>query len=145
MIPKFSHKTKLNNSREYLFDELRKKWVIITPEEIVRQNCWKYLHYEKKYPKSLMVVEKKVLINGLNKRFDILIYNNLGNPEIIVECKAPNVKINDSVLSQILNYQKKIRAKYLLITNGLESYFLKVNSEKRKCEYLEKVPICNFF
>ena len=145
MIPNFTTQTKVINFKKYLYDELRKKWVIKTPEEIVRQNCWKYLHYEKKYPKSLMVAEKKVLINGLNKRFDILIYNHIGNPEIIVECKAPNVKINDTVLSQILNYQKKIKAKYLLITNGLDSYFLKVNTEKRKCEYLEKIPICNFF
>ena len=127
MIPDYTLETKVVNSKEYLFDELRKKWVIKTPEEIVRQNCWKYLHYEKKYPKSLMSVERQISINGLKKRFDLLIYNNKGNPEIIIECKSPSVKINEKVLNQILTYQYKLNAPLLLISNGLESYCLKVN------------------
>ena len=145
MIPNFTLKTKVINSKEYLFDELRKKWVIKTPEEIVRQNCWKFLHYEKRYPKSLMVIEKKIIVNGLDKRFDLLIYNNEGTPEIIVECKAPNVKINDNVLGQILNYQNHLNASFLFISNGIESFFIKINLELRKAEYLKEIPNCDFF
>tara|TARA_B100001057_G_scaffold278238_1_gene278508 strand:- start:172 stop:612 length:441 start_codon:yes stop_codon:yes gene_type:complete len=145
MIPNFTLHTKVINSKEYLFDELRKKWVKKTPEEIVRQNCWKFLHYEKKYPKSLMVIEKKIIVNGLNKRFDLLIYNEMGNPEIIVECKAPNIKINDKVLSQILNYQHHLNASFLLISNGIESYFIKINLELKKAKYLKEIPDCDFF
>jgi hypothetical protein len=145
MIPNFTLKTKVINSKEYLFDELRKKWVIKTPEEIVRQNCWKFLHYEKRYPKSLMVIEKKIIVNGLDKRFDLLIYNSVGTPEIIIECKAPNVKINDNVLGQVLNYQNHLNASFLFITNGIESYFIKINLELRKAEYLKEIPNCDFF
>lgn len=145
MIPDYTLETKVVNSKEYLFDELRKKWVIKTPEEIVRQNCWKYLHYEKKYPKSLMSVERQISINGLKKRFDLLIYNNKGNPEIIIECKSPSVKINEKVLNQILTYQYKLNAPLLLISNGLESYCLKVNNAERNIEYLKNIPSCQFF
>ena len=145
MIPDYTFETKVINSKEYLFDELRKKWLRLTPEEIIRQNCWKYLHFEKKYPKSLMIVEKQITINKLKKRFDLLIYNNHGQPEMIIECKAPSVKINEKVLNQILNYQYKMKAKYLLVSNGLESYCLKINLDQKKVEYLEEIPSCDFF
>mgnify|MGYP005630223007 CR=1 FL=1 len=71
----FSIKTKLVKSKEYLFDELRKKWIMSTPEELVRQKFWKYLNIEKKYPMSLIAIEKQIKINGLNKRFDILMFS----------------------------------------------------------------------
>ncbi len=145
MIPNFTTQTKVINFKKYLYDELRKKWVIKTPEEIVRQNCWKFLHYEKRYPKSLMVIEKKITVNGTNKRFDILIYNNKGKPEIIVECKAPNVKINDNVLAQTLSYQQRLNASYLMISNGTETYFIKVDKEQKKAKYLKEIPNCDFF
>ena len=145
MIPDYTFESKVINSKEYLFDELRKKWIKSTPEEIIRQNCWKYLHFEKKYPKSLMIVEKQITINKIKKRFDLLIYNNIGQPEMIIECKAPSVKINEKVLNQILNYQYQIKAKYLLLSNGLESYCLKINLDQKKVEYLDEIPSCDFF
>ena len=86
MSTNFYIKTKLVNSKEYLFDELRKKWILSTPEELVRQQFWKYLNLEKKYPKSLMAIEKKIVINGLNKRFDLLVFDEFGKPHIIIEC-----------------------------------------------------------
>ena len=92
-----------------------------------------------------MIVEKQITINELKKRFDLLIYNNHGQPEMIIECKAPSIKINEKVLNQILNYQYKIKAKYLLVSNGLESYCLKINLDQKKVEYLEEIPSCNFF
>ena len=140
MSHSFSIKTKLVNSKEYLFDDIRKKWILSTPEEEVRQQFWKYLHFEKKYPVSLMAIEKTIVINGLNKRFDLLIYDRNGNPNIIVECKSRNVKINESALDQILSYQYKIGAKYLILTNGKETYCLEINLTEKKVIYLENIP-----
>ena len=140
MSHSFSIKTKLVNSKEYLFDELRKKWILSTPEEEVRQQFWKYLHFEKKYPVSLMAIEKTIVINGLNKRFDLLIYDRNGNPNIIVECKSRNVKINESTLDQILSYQYKIGAKYLVLTNGNETYCIGIDLSSKKVTYLEDIP-----
>ena len=140
MSHSFSIKTKLVNSKEYLFDELRKKWILSTPEEEVRQQFWKYLHFEKKYPVSLMAIEKTIVINGLNKRFDLLIYDRNGNPNIIVECKSRNVIINESTLDQILSYQYNIGAKYLILTNGIETYCLKIDLTEKKVIYLENIP-----
>tara|TARA_B100001559_G_scaffold317402_1_gene322560 strand:- start:204 stop:641 length:438 start_codon:yes stop_codon:yes gene_type:complete len=140
MSHSFSIKTKLVNSKEYLFDELRKKWILSTPEEEVRQQFWKYLHFEKKYPVSLMAIEKTIVINGLNKRFDLLIYDRNGNPNIIVECKSRNVKINESALDQILSYQYKIGAKYLVLTNGNETYCIGIDLSSKKVTYLEDIP-----
>ena len=140
MSHSFSIKTKLVNSKEYLFDEIRKKWILSTPEEEVRQQFWKYLHFEKKYPVSLMAIEKTIVINGLNKRFDLLIYDRNGNPNIIVECKSRNVIINESTLDQILSYQYNIGAKYLILTNGIETYCLKIDLTEKKVIYLENIP-----
>ena len=140
MTHSFSIKTKLVNSKEYLFDELRKKWILLTPEEEIRQQFWKYLHFEKKYPVSLMAIEKTIVINGLNKRFDLLIYDRNGNPNIIVECKSRNVKINESALDQILSYQYKIGAKYLVLTNGNETYCIGIDLSSKKVTYLEDIP-----
>ena len=140
MSHSFSIKTKVINSKEYLFDELRKKWILSTPEEEVRQQFWKYLHFEKKYPVSLMAIEKTIVINGLNKRFDLLIYDRNGNPNIIVECKSRNVKINESALDQILSYQYKIGAKYLVLTNGNETYCIGIDLSSKKVTYLEDIP-----
>ena len=140
MSHSFSIKTKLVNSKEYLFDEIRKKWILSTPEEEVRQQFWKYLHFEKKYPVSLMAIEKTIVINGLNKRFDLLIYDRNGNPNIIVECKSRNVKINESTLDQILSYQYKIGAKYLVLTNGNETYCIGIDLSSKKVTYLEDIP-----
>ena len=140
MTHSFSIKTKLVNSKEYLFDELRKKWILSTPEEEIRQQFWKYLHFEKKYPISLMVIEKTMKFNGLIKRFDLLIYDRYGNPNIIVECKSRNVKINESALDQILSYQYKIGAKYLVLTNGNETYCIGIDLSSKKVKYLEDIP-----
>ena len=140
MSHSFSIKTKLVNSKEYLFDEIRKKWILSTPEEEVRQQFWKYLHFEKKYPVSLMAIEKTIVINGLNKRFDLLIYDRNGNPNIIVECKSRNVIINESTLDQILSYQYKIGAKYLILTNGNETYCIEIELSSKKVTYLEDIP-----
>jgi hypothetical protein len=136
----FSLKTKVVNSKEYLFDELRKKWILSTPEELVRQQFWKYLHFEKQYPVSLMAIEKTIVLNGLKKRFDLLIYDRNGNPHIIVECKSRKIKIDESTVDQILSYQYKIGAKYLILTNGINTYCLEIDLASKKVNYLKDIP-----
>ena len=140
MIPNYNHKTKIINSKDYLFDEIRKKWIVTTPEEIVRQNCWKFLHFEKKYPLGLIAIEREVKINQTKKRFDIVIYDHTGLPNMLVECKSPEVEINNETLQQILTYQRKINAKFLILTNGTDTYCIEIDLTRSKAFYLKEIP-----
>ncbi len=140
MIPDYIHKTKIINSKEYIFDEIRKKWIVTTPEEIVRQNCWKFLHFEKNYPRGLITIEKELKINQIKKRFDIVIYDNTGAPNILIECKSPAVKINDETLQQILIYQREINAKLLILTNGTDTYCIEIDRKRGIASYLKEIP-----
>ncbi len=103
---------------EFIFDEFRKRWVRLTPEEWVRQNFLNYLVQVKKYPASLIAVEKEIVLGELKKRFDILVYNQQHEPWMMVECKAMEVVLNEEVLQQVLRYSISIPASYLVITNG---------------------------
>ena len=136
----FSLKTKVVNSKEYLFDELRKKWILTAPEELVRQQFWKYLNVVKKYPISLIAIERKIVINGLNKRFDLLVFDKLGKPNIIVECKSPKVKIDQKSLDQVLSYQNKLAAKFIVLTNGENTYCIEIDLELQKISYVKEIP-----
>ena len=136
----FSLKTKVVNSREYLFDELRKKWILSTPEELVRQQFWKYLNIVKKYPISLIAIERKIVINGLNKRFDLLVFDKLGKPNIIVECKSPKVKIDQNALDQVLSYQNKLAANFIVLTNGLKTYCIEIDLDLKRVSYIKEIP-----
>lgn len=113
---------------------------MLTPEEWVRQHYVSYLQKEKNYPESIMAVEKQLTINGLKKRTDILIFNKNGLPEIIVECKAPSVKITQSTFDQIARYNLKLNAKYLIVTNGLSHFYCQVDHEKEAYTFLEDIP-----
>ena len=92
-FPSFEFKIKKENKNRIIFDEIRKKWILTTPEEIVRQNCWKFLHFEKNYPRGLITIEKELKINQIKKRFDIVIYDNTGAPNILIECKLSLIHI----------------------------------------------------
>lgn len=115
MTDKFKIKT--IEGRETIFDIIRKKYVSLTPEEWVRQHFLQYVIHEKKYPPSLISVEKRIKIGGVSKRFDILIYKN-AIPWMLVECKSESLDINDNSLGQILAYNSALKVKYLTFTNG---------------------------
>ena len=117
-------KLKTKNGKEYIFDVVRKKYVRNQPEEWVRQNIIEYLNKEKGYPISLMSIEKKTQINQLTKRCDIICHNKNGQPILLVECKAPNIKVNKDSFDQSINYQKVVQAKYIMITNGKIHYWV---------------------
>lgn len=109
---------KSENGKEFIFCLIRKKWLVITPEEWVRQNFILYLTESLQFPATLIAVEKQVILSEVRKRFDIIVYDNQAHPLILVECKEMNEKLTPSVLYQALNYFKEIQSRYLVITNG---------------------------
>jgi len=139
-LPSYSFKLKSNEKHTLIFDNLRKKYLVLTPEEWVRQHVVRFLIKEKKYPASLIALEKQLIINNLKKRTDIVVFNKEGNPHIIVECKAPTIKINQDTFDQIARYNLKLNANYLMITNGLEHYFCQLDTTNETYVFLENIP-----
>lgn len=139
-LPTYSFNIKLIEQRKYIFDFIRKKFVILTPEEWVRQNFLKYLVEEKKYPASLIAVEMEFKLNNLSKRSDAVIYNKSGNPVLIIECKAASVKIDQKVFDQIARYNMKLNVDFLVVTNGLDHYCCKIDYKNQKYYFLKEVP-----
>ncbi len=116
--PKYQPKIKNENNKELIFDEVRKRWVMLTPEEWVRQNFLQYLIQVKKYPATLIAVEKEINLGDLKKRFDIVVYDKASTPWMIIECKEMTVELDKKVLDQILRYNITLQVPYLVITNG---------------------------
>ena len=114
--PQFSIRSEAG--KRYIFDVLRRSWLLLTEEEWVRQNFINYLIGDLKYPRALIAVEKEIQLNELKKRFDILVYDVYHKPWMIVECKAPEVGLNENVLQQVLRYNMSVPVEYIVITNG---------------------------
>ena len=140
-FPNYEFRLKKINQKKFIFDEIRKKYIELTPEEWVRQHCIRFLITEKKFKRGLISVEKKISLNSTNKRFDILAYNNTGSCVLLVECKAPNIKIDQKSFDQILRYNQVINAKFLMVTNGIIHYYCKVNNLQNKIEFVKEIPI----
>lgn len=121
-FPEPSFRMKQQGGNDYIFDPVRKKWILLTPEEWVRQNFVQYLVQVKKYPLTLIALEKMMMLGELRKRFDILVYDRLHQPWMMIECKAPSVLLDDKVLHQLLRYHIAVPAGWLVITNGSTSY-----------------------
>jgi hypothetical protein len=124
-----------------VFDRIRKKFVLLTPEEWVRQHTLCFLIEEKKFPASLMAVEMGLKYNTMQNRSDIVIYNTLGKPHVIVECKAPEVKISQDTFDQIARYNFTLKASYLIVTNGLSHFCCKMDYENNSYAFLKDIPI----
>ncbi len=116
--PEPSFRIKKENDKEYIFDALRKKWLLLTPEEWVRQNFIQYLIQVKNYPASLIALEKEIMLGELKKRFDILVYDKNHEPWMMIECKAAEIKLDETVLQQVLRYNMSVPVSFLVITNG---------------------------
>lgn len=116
--PAYPYKIKAVNGKERIFDNIRKQWVTLTPEEWVRQNFLQYLIQVKKYPGALIAVEKEIRLSGLVKRCDIIVYDPLANPLLITECKAMDIPIDSTVAEQIIRYNMALPVRYLVLTNG---------------------------
>jgi hypothetical protein len=139
-LPSYNFNIKLEGQRKLIFDSIRKKYVVLTPEEWVRQNFISYLVETKNYPKGLIAVEKKVDVNRMAQRSDIVLYNNKAIPVMIVECKAASVKITQQTFNQIARYNMKLRVSYLVVTNGLNHYCCRIDYEKNSFEFISEIP-----
>lgn len=139
-LPAYNYKLKSSENKTFIFDVIRKKYVTLTPEEWVRQHIVHYLIDEKGYPKSLINVEKQLVINNLKKRTDIVIFSKIGTPHIIVECKAPSVKITQKTFDQIARYNLKLAAKYLMLSNGLSHYYAVLDTKNKSFIFLKEIP-----
>jgi hypothetical protein len=132
--PKF--KMKNENGKRYIFDAIRKVWLLLTEEEWVRQNFVNYLISELKYPSSIIAIEKEISLNNLKKRFDILVYDKQHKPWMLVECKEPKVSLSEDVLQQVLRYNISVPVEYIVITNGNTTVGWKKELELRLLKHM---------
>ena len=123
-----------------IFDEIRKKFILLTPEEWVRQHVIHFLLLDKNYPKSYINVEKLIKINDLSKRYDGVVFQPNGEIFLLIECKAPEVPISQQTFDQIARYNFTLKAEYLMVTNGLNHYFCQMNFEKEQYTFLKELP-----
>ncbi|WP_341215824.1 type I restriction enzyme HsdR N-terminal domain-containing protein [uncultured Wocania sp.] len=142
-FPTYSFRFKSSENKISIFDSIRKKFVILQPEEWVRQHCVQYLMEVKRYPKSLINVEKELIVNGLKKRYDIVIYNSNGSIHLIVECKSPTITVNQNTFDQIAQYNLVLNASYLMVTNGLNHYYCQMDFENERYQFLKDIPDYN--
>lgn len=140
-LPTYEFRTRRSDRGSMqIFDELRRKYVVMTPEEWVRQNFIKFLIKEKNFPAGLISVEMKVDINGLNQRSDIVCFDRTGKPLVIVECKAPSVRITEGVFNQAARYNMKLSTDYLIMTNGMNHYCCRVDYKTSRVDFLRDIP-----
>ena len=139
-FPAYDFRFKNSENKVHIFDPIRKKFVVLQPEEWVRQNVVQFLIHEKKYPKSLINVEKQLTVNTLKKRYDIVIFDSLGNITLLVECKSPKITVNQETFDQIAKYNMQLKAEFLMVSNGLQHFYCKMDFNKEKYTFLEQIP-----
>ncbi len=139
-FPVYDFRFKNSENKVHIFDPIRKKFVVLQPEEWVRQNVVQFLIHQKKYPKSLINVEKQLTVNTLKKRYDIVIFDSLGNITLLVECKSPKITVNQETFDQIAKYNMHLKAEFLMVTNGLRHFYCKMDYSKEKYTFLEQIP-----
>jgi len=131
-FPTYDFRFKSSKNKIHIFDVIRKKFILLQPEEWVRQHVVRYLMIQKKYPLSLINVEKVLTVNGLKKRYDVIVYNSDGSIQLIVECKAPTVPITQDTFDQIARYNSSLKGNFLMVTNGLQHYYCKMDYKEEK-------------
>lgn len=123
-----------------IFDDSRRKWVSLTPEEWVRQNLLKYLTTELNYPISLVATEMSIRIHGLSRRCDLVVFDRTARPVMLIECKAPEVKLSQAVFDQVAHYNWHMKVPYLLISNGLQHYCASIDRQKQSFRLMDHIP-----
>ncbi len=139
-FPTYDFRFKSIGTRTAIFDEIRRKFVVLTPEEWVRQHVVRFLLDQKGYPKSLINVEKLLKINGIVKRYDLVVFNPDGSIFLLVECKAPEITVGQQTFDQIARYNLTLKADFLMVTNGIRHYYCRMDFEKEKYEFLHEIP-----
>ena len=139
-LPAYLFRIKEKGGKKFIFDAFRRKWVALSPEEWVRQNFIRYLTEEKHYPDALVSVERSLRLNQKNFRADAVVFSKTGEPVVIIECKAPEVKISQHAFDQIVRYNFELKVKYLIVTNGLNHYCCIIDKEKLTYTFLPDIP-----
>ncbi len=139
-LPSFEVKLTESGDKTFIFDEIRRKKVVLTPEEWVRQHFVQFLLNHHGYSKNYIKIEKQIKVNDRIKRFDALVYDKNAKPMILIECKAPEVKITQATFAQIATYNMTLRVPYLIVTNGLNHFICEINFEENSYEYLQEIP-----
>ena len=139
-FPSYQFNLIKENKKTKIFDAIRKKYFVLTPEEWVRQNVVRYLVEEKSFPANLIAVEIGLKLNGLQKRADILVYSKTGKPILMVECKAPHIKIDQKVFDQIGRYNITFKLPYLVVTNGIEHFCAQIDFNIKNFSFLKEIP-----
>ncbi|EDM34299.1 hypothetical protein PBAL39_12563 [Pedobacter sp. BAL39] len=139
-LPPYPFRITLKDNRHFIFDEVRKKHLVLTPEEWVRQHFIQYLILEKKFPKSLIQIEGGLNLNQLQKRSDIVIFNTDGQRIMVIECKAPSVSITQAVFDQAARYNSVHKAKWLVVTNGLRHCYAQIDHLEERFCFSQELP-----
>jgi len=142
-LPEYNFRIKKQDNKLSIFDSQRKRYVSLTPEEWVRQHFIRFLIESKGYPAALLAIEKQLNMNGMKKRCDAILYDQNANPILIIELKAPNVPISQATFDQVAVYNAKLMVSFFMISNGIEHYCCKVNSETARYEYFPEIPHYN--
>jgi len=142
-FPAMDFRLKKDNGKAQIFDPCRKKFVALSPEEWVRQHCISFLHIFKSVPLSLISVEKALNINTMVLRYDIVVYSKTMVPILLVECKAPEIKISPSTFDQIAAYNLQLKVPFLFVTNGLDHFFCQVDFDNSRVFFIKDLPDYN--
>ena len=142
-LPPYPIKTVQKGEKQFVFDELRKKYVALTPEEWVRQHFVHYLITHKKYPPGLIATEMSLTLNGTSKRCDTVVYDKQARPRVIIEYKAPHIAITEKVFAQISRYNLVLRVAYLIVSNGMQHYCCRMDYLRNSYTFLPDIPCYN--
>lgn len=133
-------RVKRKDDKRHIFDPIRKKWLVLQPEEMVRQLVLEYLLQERAYNPNRISMERGLKVNTLDRRYDLLVYDQAVSPYLLIECKAPRVKINQAVFEQVSWYNSSLQVPYMMVTNGMESYCCWMDYDAKAYRFLEAVP-----
>ncbi len=139
-LPRFDVKVTEKDGKRLIFDPLRRKYIILTPEEWVRQHFTNYLINEKNYPKELVANEQTISLNGTTKRCDTIVYNRFLEPLMVLEYKSPAITVKRAVFDQITRYNVSLRVRYLIVSNGLQHFCCKIDYLTQSYTFLESIP-----
>jgi predicted type IV restriction endonuclease len=139
-LPQYRFKIKSETQRKYIFDNIRRRYVLLTPEEWVRQHFTAWLVSEKKYPVPLIAVEMALKTVRMDRRADIVVFSRDGKPVMIIECKAPSIRISQKVFDQVARYNMNLKVDYLAVSNGMVHYCAKLDHEERTWFFLKEFP-----
>ncbi len=139
-LPAYDFSFRDEGGSRLVLDVYRKRFVVLTPEEEVRQRFARYLVEEKGFPASLLMTEQSLKLNKMTRRCDILVHKPAGHPAVLVECKAPEVAISQATFDQVARYNIAFNVNYLMITNGLKHYCCKIDFENQEIKFLDHIP-----